>query len=136
VRKEKYDMMSSEVKQKWRYEFSNRLLKFSVTIILLADKLPKTPAGFAIAQQIVRSGTSIGANFIEAQDASSLKDFIQKLSISLREARETEYWLKVCKDTPLLEKASVEIALSEGNEIIAILVDSIKSAKKKLQVTR
>ena len=60
----------------WKEEFFKRLLKFSVSIILLSNKLPKTPAGFAIANQIVKSGTSIGANFVEAQDASSLKDFI------------------------------------------------------------
>ena len=75
--------------------FLDRLLKFSVSVINLSNQLPKTPAWFAIASQFIRSGTSIGANVEEAQDASSTKDFVQKLSIALRKARETNYWLKI-----------------------------------------
>src|SRR3989344_1377006 len=69
--------------------FLDRLLKFSVSVINLSNQLPKTPAGFAIASQFIRSGTSIGANVEEAQDASSAKDFIQRLSIALREEKDT-----------------------------------------------
>lgn len=65
----------------WKKTFLERLLSFSVSIVILANKLLKTPAGFVIAQQIIKSGTSIGANATEAQDASSTKDFVQKLSI-------------------------------------------------------
>ena len=116
----------------WKRLFAERLLNFSVRIILLVSKLPKTPAGFAIANQLVKSGTSIGANFMEAQDASSLKDFIQKLSISLREARETDYWLKVIEKAGLLGSKDIEGELEECNEIIAILAKSIKSSKSKV----
>lgn len=116
----------------WKKLFLERLMQFSIRIVLLANELPKTPAGFAIASQIVKSGTSIGANFIEAQDASSLKDFIQKLSISLREARETSYWLKVIKEAKLMVTKDLDDALSECNEIVGILISSIKSSKAKL----
>ena len=78
-------------------ELLERLLSFSVKIITLASKLPRTPSGFAIAGQIIRSGTSIGANCEEAQDSSSRKEFLNKINISLKEARETYYWLKVIK---------------------------------------
>ncbi|HSW48212.1 MAG TPA: four helix bundle protein [Candidatus Saccharimonadales bacterium] len=117
--------------QEWRKNIIERLTKFAVKVILLANKLPKTPAGFAIATQLVKSGTSIGANFIESQDASSTKDFIQKLSISLREARETWYWLTVIGRADLIESEEIKNELEESNQLIAILVTSIKSAKKK-----
>ncbi len=116
----------------WRNRFVDRLLDFSTKVVLLSNTLPKTPAGFAIANQVVRSGTSIGANFIESQDASSTKDFIQKLSISLREARETWYWLKVIERTELLAYDDIKETLLECNELTAILVQSIKKAKLKL----
>lgn len=116
----------------WKLLFRERLIKFAVKIVLLANKLPKTPAGFAIASQLVKAGTSIGANFIEAQDASSLKDFVQRLSISLREARETYYWLVIIKETGLLSQSNIESELKEVDELIAILISSIKKVKEKI----
>jgi four helix bundle protein len=73
------------------FDIKFRTLKFSVLIIKLSLLLPRNAAGFAIASQIVRSGTSIGANIHEAQDSSSKKEFIHSMTISLKEARETEY---------------------------------------------
>lgn len=116
----------------WREQFIDRLVQFSSNIVLLSNSLPKSPAGYAIASQIVRSGTSIGANFIESQDASSTKDFVQKLSISLREARETWYWLKVIERTELLSYDDIKGHLKECDELIAILVQSIKKSKTKI----
>ena len=124
--------MRDKTNKEWRELFSQRLLQFSVRIIFLVNRLPKTPAGYAIANQIVKSGTSIGANFVEAQDASSIKDFIQKLSISLREAQETCYWLQVIKGAKLIDALRIESELKECGEIKAILVSSIKSSKAKL----
>lgn len=118
--------------KEWRKLFIERLLEFSVSIIWLVNKLPKAPAGMAVAHQLVKSGTSIGANFIEAQDASSTRDFIQKLSISLREARETWYWLKIIEKAKLLSYEDIKKGLEECDEIIAILVKSINSSKAKI----
>lgn len=115
----------------WKDAFKNKLIKFSVRIILLANKFPKTPAGFAIASQIIKSATSIGANFGEAQDASSHKDFIQKLSISLRESKETQYWLELIKQAKLYEESEIDKEIVYCNEIVALLVTSVKSAKAK-----
>ncbi len=70
-------------------ELLKRLLKFSVKIIALSSKLPKTPAGYAIASQIVRSGCSVGANCEEAQNSISAKEFLHSVNIALKEARET-----------------------------------------------
>ncbi len=116
----------------WRKGFTERLLDFAGSIIKVTNKLPKTPAGYAIANQIVRSGSSIGANYVESQDASSTKDFIQKLSISLREARETYYWLQVIVKSNLLIYDEVKNEMLESKEIIAILVSSVKKSKSKL----
>ena len=98
----------------------------------MTNSFPKTPAGFAIASQLIKAATSIGANFVEAQDASSIKDFIQKLSISLREARETVYWLHVVGVSGLAFGKSLTDNIKEGNEIVAVLVSSVKSSKAKL----
>lgn len=123
-------MKNTNVSNKeWKGKFSERLLKFSVRIIKVVSGLPKTPAGFAIAPQLIKAATSIGANFIEAQDASSAKDFTHKLSISLREAKETEYWLKVIKLSELLSSLETEQELLECAEICAILSSSVKSSK-------
>lgn len=96
----------------WKKKFLERLLKFAVRTIKLASKLPKTPAGVAIASQLIKAGTSIGANTEEAQDASSIRDFIQKLGIALREAKETRYWLKVIQEAKLLPYDEVKIEIT------------------------
>lgn len=122
----------TEQNKEWKKNFLDRLLKFSVRVVLLSNELPKTPAGFAIASQLIRSGTSIGANVEEAQDASSPKDFIQKLNISLREAKETKYWLKIIIEMKLIIGKKIQNIIMECGEIIAILISSIKSSKAKL----
>ncbi|MEK7502378.1 MAG: four helix bundle protein [Patescibacteria group bacterium] len=116
----------------WKKSFLDRLLKFSVSVVNLSNQLPKTPAGFAIASQFIRSGTSIGANVEEAQDASSAKDFVQKLSIALREARETNYWLRIMQMTGMTSKEEISREILECGEIVAILTSSVKSSKKKI----
>src|SRR3989344_3094353 len=118
--------------KEWKKQLLKRLLEFSVRIIKLAEKLPKTPAGFAVASQLIKAGTSIGANAEEAQDANSLKDFVHKMGISLRESKETRYWLKVIKLATLIEPNYVSLELAECEEIVAILTSSVKSSRDKL----
>lgn len=118
--------------KEWKKSFLDRLLEFSVSVVNLSNQLPKTPAGFAIASQFIRSGTSIGANIEEAQDASSTKDFVQKLSIALREARETNYWLRIMQMTEMISKEKTSREILECGEIVAILTSSVKSSKKKM----
>ena len=114
------------------FDIRERTLKFSVSIIQLVSLLPKNAAGFAIANQLIRSGTSIGANIEEAQDAASRKDFIRGLVISLKEARETEYWLRVIKDAELISGSKLDEGLQEVNELIKILTTIVKKSKLKL----
>ena len=124
-------MKDENEKMKNKNDLLSRLLRFAVRIIILASKLHKTPAGFALANQIIRSGTSIGANCEEAQDAFSRKDFLKTINISLKEAKETRYWLKVIKLSGFLSASSINPELQECNEITAILITSIKTIKNK-----
>lgn len=115
--------------KQYKQELLDRLLNFGVKIILLANTLPKTPAGYAIARQVIRSATSIGANCEEAQDAFSRKDFLKALTISLKEAKETRYWLKIIDRSELLSSLMIAAELRECNEIIGILVASVRTLK-------
>lgn len=83
-----------------------------------------------LSRQVLRSGTSIGANANEAISAQSNKDFIAKLSVSLKEARETLYWPKLLKLTDFLTEQSSKTIIDECDEIIAILVSILKTSKK------
>ena len=108
-----------------------RSFLISVRIIKMVQELPKTPAGYAIANQIIRSGTSIGANIAEAQDASSRVDFTHCLNISLKEARETEYWLRLIVESEIQPRSKMTPLLVEIEEIVKILRASLKKLRNK-----
>ena len=91
---------------------------------------------FVLSKQILRSGTSIGANVRENRNAQSEADFINKLSIALKEADETEYWLEVMEKSEIITIEQVESLNSDLSEIIAMLIKSIKTVKKKLELER
>lgn len=112
------------------YDIIERSLNYGTNIIRLANELPRTPAGFVVADQIISAGTSIGANVVEAQDAISKKEFIKTINISLKECRETLYWLELIKRSGLLPSAKTNPYIQEGNEIRAILATIVKNAKK------
>ena len=114
-----------------KQELLDKLFKFSVSIVLLVNKLPKSPAGYAISNQIVRSGTSITANCEEAQDAISKKDFIKSITIALKEAKETKYWLRLLLESKMSTDKQINSLLDECSQIIAILVKSVKTLKGK-----
>lgn len=111
------------------FDIKERTFRFGVEIVKLVLTLPKNSAGFAISSQVVRSGTSIGANVIEAQNCGTKKDFIYTLTISLKEARETEYWLKIIDEVNLADKDLVKKLISEVIELIRILTAIIKKSK-------
>src|SRR3989339_1766839 len=83
-------------------QIQERTLEFAVRILKFADKLPKSVGGAVIAKQLIRSGTSIGANMEEADGAASKNDFINKVTIARKEARETHYWLQLIKKAELI----------------------------------
>lgn len=112
-------------------DISERLIDFAVRIIQLAASLPRTYIGRHIAGEIVRSGTSTGANYEEARGAESLNDFIHKVGVALKELRETIYWLKIIKRTKMISPKRMGNLLSEADELCAIFVSSVVTAKKK-----
>ena len=108
-----------------------RTRNFAVTIIKLSISLPKTEEGRVIKNQITKSGTSVGANYREANRSRSKADFLNKIKISESEASETVYWLEVMKDLKWLDKVKVNEVLSEANELLAIF-SSISFKTKKV----
>jgi four helix bundle protein len=87
---------------------------------------------FIISKQVVRSGTSIGANVEEATAGQSRKDFISKMAISSKEARETNYWLRLLRDSQLCKDIDYTDLISESEEIIKILTSIVKTSQKEI----
>jgi four helix bundle protein len=114
-----------------KFDLEDRLIEFSVLIIKTTESLNNTKAGNHIAGQLVRSGTSPALQYSEAQSAESRNDFIHKLKVLLKELRESLVALKNIKRVPLTNKFDVlDKSLVECNELIAIFVKSIETAKK------
>lgn len=106
-----------------------RTFIFSTNLIKLIEIIPKTTAGIAISKQVVRSGTSIGANTEEAQNSGTKKEFIHTMTIALKEARETEYWLKLLAASFPPFKIMTQELINEVNQLIRILTTIIKNSK-------
>jgi four helix bundle protein len=104
--------------------------KFALDIINIYKQMINQNE-FILSKQLVRSGTSIGANIEEAIAAQSRKDFISKMSISSKEARETNYWLRLLRDSKLCEKIDLTNVIKSSEEIIAILTSIVKTTQKK-----
>ena len=111
------------------FDIRKRSFKFGVEIVKFVKSFPRDTMGFAIGGQVIRSGTSIGANIEEAQNCGSRKEFIHTLTISLKEARETEYWLKIINEVKLADQNLVKGLLLEINELIKILTVIVKKTK-------
>jgi len=112
-------------------EMKRRTKEFAKEIIRLCRKLPDNREGRLIGNQIFRSGTSIAANYRAACRARSTADFISKLAIVEEEADETLFWLEIIKEMEILDDAFIDSLMEENDEIIAIIVSSIKTARKK-----
>lgn len=108
----------------------DRTFEFACRIVNLYQHLTSENwKNDALSRQLVRSGTSIGANLEEANAAQSRADFISKCQIALKEARETYYWLRLFKKTEVISEEKVSDLLKESNEIIAILTTIVKNTK-------
>src|SRR5204863_10102339 len=123
MRNSEFGLMSESDLKKRTKEFALRILK-------LVDALPKTTAGRALASQIVRSGTSVAANYRAACRAKSTADFIAKMSIVEEEGDETLFWLELLEESKLVPAAKLTAVKEEANELIAITVTSIKTARR------
>ena len=114
-----------------KYDWEERLLEYSASIVRLIEQLSNTRAGNHLAGQLLRSGTAALPNHGEAQAAESSADFIHKMKISLKELRESYRWLLLIRRVPLTEaEADVSDLINETDELIRIFVKSIQTARK------
>ena len=111
-------------------DIQSRAFAFACQIVKLYQSLlDNKGAAEVLGKQVLRSGTSIGANLEEATAGQSKADFISKCSISLKEARETKFWLRLIRETKLLPEKEIDTLLKESSELVAILTTIVKNAK-------
>jgi len=116
---------------KFKNEFKKRLYKWVLRLIKFIDKLPKDSVCNVLGKQLLRSGTSILANYIEANSASSKRDFINFFTHSLKSANESKVWLTILRDTEKGERNELNYLLKELIEIANIFASSILTLKGK-----
>ena len=110
--------------------------KIARETVLLCKELQRTQTPVSLVDQLLRAGTSVGANVAEAQYAQSKLDFISKLEIALKECHETQYWLELLIDTEYVDILYSKPLLSLINSTRRILISSIKTVKEKLENTK
>ena len=108
----------------------NKSFQFAVRIVKLCKYLREEKKEYILTKQLLRSGTSIGANIVEAQQAQSKSDFVHKLSIALKEAAETTYWLKLLNATEYLSDKEMQSIAPECAELEKLLTAIIKRIKE------
>jgi len=111
-------------------ELKHRTKQFALRIMKLVGELPRTIIGKVISGQLVRAGTSVGANYRAACRARSSAEFAAKLGVVEEEADESGYWMELIAEGGLMPRTKVESLLSEANEIVAIMAASIKTVKR------
>jgi four helix bundle protein len=112
-------------------ELKNRTKQFALRVIKLSEALPKNITGRNVSNQIMRSGTSVAANYRATLRARSDKEFISKLNIVLEECDETCFWLEIIIESNLIKKEKVEDLYNEADELTAIFVSTLKTMNKK-----
>ena len=113
-----------------KQELQNRTKQFALRVLKLVDALPRTTAGRAISNQLVRSATSVGANYRAACRARSRAEFAAKLGTVLEEADESLYWLEMIRDGGLMSDSKISLLLREADELTAIVAAGRKSAMR------
>ncbi len=110
-----------------------KTFRFAVKVVECYKMLCNTSKEYVLSKQLLSSGTSIGANVREAVQAQSKKDFVSKMSISLKEAYETQYWIELLKETEYIDNQIASELIDQLDEIIRILSSIIKSSKDNKQ---
>ena len=110
----------------------DRTKAFALRIVAMVGEMPRTNAGFVLGKQVLRSGTSIGANYREACRASSRKQFLYSVDIALREADETLYWIELIMEANMFKRDKVKPLWEECNEIVSIMTATSQSTKKNM----
>ena len=121
----------NSINPKQKYDLEERTINFSKDIIDFCKKLPQNSINRSLISQLIRSGTSIGANYSEADEANSKKDFINKIAIAKKETKETKYWLTLIAHTFPDFKPEARELWKEAQELNLILAAIIRSSQKK-----
>lgn len=116
----------------YKTNLKSRCYKFSLDIINLSDQLPKKRSAWVIADQIIRSSCSIGANLTEAKASSSRLEFKKFNEIALKSANESKYWLELLGDSGLAEERQISGLLLELNEIAKMIASGVLKLKNKV----
>jgi four helix bundle protein len=112
-------------------ELAGRTKQFAMRIIRLVAALPQSRLADVLGRQVLRSGTSVGANYREAVRASTRKQFISTLGIVLREADETLYWLELIREAEVIKPARLDALIAECNELVSIFVATLRTSKSR-----
>ncbi len=113
-------------------ELRNRTKQFAIEVIRLTRILPNNPEGWVIGKQVLRSATSVAANYRAAGRARSRAEFAAKMGIVVEEADETVFWLDLLQSAAISHSASISPLLGEANELLAIFAASYRTAKRSL----
>jgi four helix bundle protein len=116
-------------------DLAERLLEYGARIIRLVELLPKTLAGTRIGDQLLRSGSSVGAHYEEARGAESRADFVHKLQVALKELRESNYWLRLLAKAHVVSADQLADLVDESVQLRAILSKSVATAKRRTNAT-
>jgi|SRR3989338_2424986 len=120
---------NSETRKK--YDLADRTFRFSQDLLKLCRKIKQDNIVYPMISQLIRSGTSIGANYCEADSANSKKDFVNKLSIAKKEANETKYWIRLLAETIPEMKEELDKSFREAQELHLIFSAIIRKSQGK-----
>jgi four helix bundle protein len=112
-------------------ELKNRSKKFAIRIVKLFRSLPRTEGARVTGKQVLRSGTSVAANYRAACRARSMAEFVAKIGVVVEEADETVFWLELLVETEIVQEAKMKNLLAEANELLAIFAASQYTARKR-----
>ncbi len=117
-------------------EMKRRTRNFGLNVMRLCDALPQSRSSAVVANQLIRSATSTGANYRAVCRARSDSDFISKLGVTLEEADESVYWLEIILESKMKKPEEVQPLLNEGNEIVSILVASLNTVRARYKSSK
>jgi len=124
-----------ELEEKDKKDVVKRTYKYALRIVEIANRIPNNHGTYPIRDQLIRSGTSVGANAEEASAGFSRNDFIYKMAVASKEARESNYWLRLIRDAGIAKTKELEEeisdAIAESNELKKILTSIVKTSKER-----
>lgn len=115
---------------RFRGNLPQRTFDFGCAVIDLVDSLPSNIKGWTVGRQLIRCGTSVGANIAEAEHAISDAEFIQRCSIARKEAAETRYWLRLCLARNLIPETTASAAIVEADQLVRILATIVRKSQQ------